>query len=143
MARVEPATITIATGLTGATLAVLVSISSVGAGAVGVSALLLLYPRLPMARIVGSDIAHAVPLTLVAGMGHWALGAIDWHLMGVLLLGSLPGIMIGSYGAVRVPQAVLRVALAAILLVVAGKIGSEELKLSAANIAVMTGSVGH
>src|SRR6185437_10165331 len=93
-----------ATVMVGAALGVLVSISSVGAGAVGVTALLLLYPRLPMARIVGSDIAHAVPLTLVAGVGHWALGAVDWHLMGVLLLGSLPGIVIGSYCAVRVPQ---------------------------------------
>ncbi len=84
-------------------LGVLVSISSVGAGAVGVTALLLLYPRLPMASIVGSDIAHAVPLTLVAGIGHWALGSVDWALMGVLLIGSLPGIVIGSYCAVRVP----------------------------------------
>ena len=67
----------------GVVLGVLVSISSVGAGAVGVTALLLLYPRLPMARIVGSDIAHAVPLTLVAGIGHWAMGAVDWQLMGV------------------------------------------------------------
>ena len=82
--------------MVGAALGVLVSISSVGAGAVGVTALLLLYPRLPMATIVGSDIAHAVPLTLVAGLGHWALGATDWHLMGVLLIGSLPGIVIGK-----------------------------------------------
>jgi len=67
------------------------------------TALLLLYPRLPMASIVGSDIAHAVPLTLVAGIGHWALGDIDWHLMGVLLMGSLPGIVVGSYG--RGPRA--------------------------------------
>ena len=82
-----------ATVVVGMALGVLVSISSVGAGAVGVTALLLLYPRLPMARIVGSDIAHAVPLTLVAGIGHWAMGAIDWPLMGVLLIGSLPGIV--------------------------------------------------
>jgi uncharacterized protein len=108
-------------------LGVLVSISSVGAGAVGVTALLLLYPRLPMVSIVGSDIAHAVPLTLVAGAGHWALGAVDWQLMGVLLMGSLPGIVIGSYSAVRVPQAVLRVALATILLVVAGRMAAQEL----------------
>jgi uncharacterized membrane protein YfcA len=143
MERVDAATTTLVTVLTGAVLGVLVSISSVGAGAVGVTALLLLYPRLPMATIVGSDIAHAVPLTLVAGTGHWALGAVDWHLMGVLLLGSLPGIMIGSYSAVRVPQTVLRVALATILIVVAAKIGTEELKLSTANVAVLTGSVGH
>jgi len=71
-----------------------------------------------------------VPLTLVAGAGHWALGAVDWQLMGVLLMGSLPGIAIGSYSATRVPQTVLRVALAAILLVVAGRMASQELNLS-------------
>jgi uncharacterized membrane protein YfcA len=59
-----------------------------------VTALLLLYPQVPMARIVGSDIAHAVPLTLVAGIGHWATGAVNWQLMGALLIGSLPGIVI-------------------------------------------------
>jgi uncharacterized protein len=125
---VDERTTTIATVIVGIALGVLVSLSSVGAGAVGVTALLLLYPRLPMARIVGSDIVHAVPLTLVAGAGHWALGSVDWHLMGVLLLGSLPGIIIGSWSAVRVPETVLRVALAAVLIVVAGKIGSEELR---------------
>ena len=124
---VDERTTTIVTVMVGIALGVLVSISSVGAGAVGVTALLLLYPRLPMAKIVGSDIVHAVPLTLVAGAGHWALGSVDWHLMGVLLMGSLPGIIIGSYSAVRVPETVLRVALAAVLIVVAGKIGSEEL----------------
>jgi uncharacterized protein len=127
MERVDDKTIAVATVLTGVLLGVLVSISSVGAGAVGVAALLLLYPRLPMVSIVGSDIAHAVPLTLVAGAGHWALGAVDWQLMGVLLMGSLPGIVIGSYSAVRVPQAVLRVALATILLVVAGRMAAQEL----------------
>jgi uncharacterized membrane protein YfcA len=126
-----------ATVLTGAVLGILVSISSVGAGAVGVTALLLLYPRLPMVRIVGSDIVHAVPLTLVAGTGHWALGAVDWHLMGVLLLGSLPGIAIGSYSALRVPETVLRVTLAAVLLVVAGKIGAQELQLSTSTITAL------
>ncbi|HEY5309661.1 MAG TPA: sulfite exporter TauE/SafE family protein, partial [Casimicrobiaceae bacterium] len=103
MERLDDRTIARATVLVGAALGVLVSISSVGAGAVGVTALLLLYPQLPMSRIVGSDIAHAVPLTLIAGIGHWALGAIDWHLMAVLLMGSLPGIIIGSYFATRVP----------------------------------------
>jgi uncharacterized membrane protein YfcA len=128
--HVQPGTTAIATVLAGAALGVLVSISSVGAGAVGVTVLLLLYPRLPMASVVGSDIVHAVPLTLVAGLGHWALGAIDWHLMGVLLLGSLPGIVVGSYSAVRVPETVLRLTLAAILLVVSAKIASEELHFS-------------
>ena len=128
--QVDTGTTIVATVLAGAALGVLVSISSVGAGAVGVTALLLLYPRLPMASVVGSDIAHAVPLTLVAGIGHWALGEIDWHLMGVLLIGSLPGIMVGSYSAVRVPERVLRLALAAILIVVSSKIASDELHLS-------------
>jgi len=128
--RVDPGTTAVATVVAGAVLGVLVSISSVGAGAVGVTVLLLLYPRLPMATIVGSDIAHAVPLTLVAGLGHWALGAIDWHLMSALLMGSLPGIVIGSYSAVRVPERVLRLTLAAILIVISGKIASEELHMS-------------
>jgi len=142
MERVDDRTITIITVATGVALGVLVSISSVGAGAVGVTALLLLYPRLPMAKIVGSDIAHAVPLTLVAGAGHWLLGAVDWHLMGVLLLGSLPGIVIGSYCAVRVPQTVLRVALASILIVVAGNIASKELNLSTSTVAALVSSTG-
>lgn len=107
-------------------LGVLVSISSVGAGAVGVVALLLLYPQLPMARIIGSDIAHAVPLTLVAGTGHWLIGTVDWHLMGSLLAGSLPGIIIGSYFAVRVPGKALRLALAVTLIVVASKLAVDE-----------------
>ena len=103
-----------------------VSISSIGAGAIGVTVLFLLYPKLPMARIVGSDIAHAVPLTLVAGIGHWAMGSIDWQLMGVLLTGSLPGIIVGSYCATRVPETALRLLLAATLVLVAAKLGSDE-----------------
>ena len=124
--RLDEAAIARATVVVGVALGVLVSISSVGAGAVGVTALLLLYPGLPMARIVGSDIAHAVPLTLVAGVGHWAMGAIDWHLMGVLLIGSLPGIVIGSYLATRVPETALRLLLATTLILVAGKLASGE-----------------
>jgi len=126
MERLDDRTIARATVLVGAALGVLVSISSVGAGAVGVTALLLLYPQLPMSRIVGSDIAHAVPLTLIAGIGHWALGAIDWHLMAVLLMGSLPGIIVGSYFATRVPEMALRLMLAVTLIVVAGKLVSSE-----------------
>jgi uncharacterized membrane protein YfcA len=132
MERLDARTTAIATVITGVVLGILVSISSVGAGAVGVTVLLLLYPRLPVATIVGSDIAHAVPLTLVAGAGHWALGDVDWALMGVLLMGSLPGIVIGSYSATRVPETVLRVALASVLVVVAGKIAFAELNLSSA-----------
>ena len=140
MERVDDKTIVVATVVTGALLGVLVSISSVGAGAVGVTALLLLYPRLPMVSIVGSDIAHAVPLTLVAGAGHWALGAVDWQLMGVLLMGSLPGIVIGSYSALRVPETVLRVALASVLILVAGKIGVQELNLQPSTITALYSS---
>ena len=139
--QVDAVTIARATVLVGVALGVLVSISSVGAGAVGVTALLLLYPQLPMARIVGSDIAHAVPLTLVAGIGHWALGTVDWALMGVLLTGSLPGIIIGSYFATRVPETALRLLLAATLIVVAGRLVSNEWPLSSSILATVTQSV--
>jgi uncharacterized membrane protein YfcA len=142
LVQVDDRTTAIATVITGIVLGVLVSISSVGAGAVGVTVLLLLYPRLPMVTIVGSDIAHAVPLTLVAGCGHWALGSVDWSLMGVLLLGSLPGIVIGSYSALKVPETVLRVTLAAVLILVAGKIGVQELQISQSTVTALT-SMSH
>ena len=77
--------------LLGLVLGILVTATSVGAGALGTTALLMLYPRLPVARIAGSDIAHAVPLTLIAGIGHWFLGSVDFALMGALLVGSIPG----------------------------------------------------
>ena len=93
-----------------------------------------------MARIVGSDIAHAVPLTLVAGIGHWAMGAIDWQLMAVLLTGSLPGIIIGSYFATRVPETALRLLLAATLILVASKLGSDEWRLASPIVAASTQS---
>jgi uncharacterized protein len=86
----------------GAVLGVLVSLCSVGAGALGVAVLFFLYPRLPPVRIVGSDLAHAVPLTLVAGLGHWLIGSVDCYIVGALLLGSLPGISIGSHMAARI-----------------------------------------
>jgi uncharacterized protein len=105
---------------TGAVLGVLVTISSVGAGAIGVTALLVLYPRLQMARIVGSDIAHAVPLTLVAGLGHWMLGAVNLPMLASLLMGSIPGIVLGSLFAVRVPDQVLRPVMAVTLALVGG-----------------------
>jgi uncharacterized protein len=110
------------TVLLGAVLGVLVSISSVGAGAIGVTALLMLYPKLPIVRIVGSDIAHAVPLTLIAGAGHWWIGSVDWSLLGSLLVGSIPGIAISSYFASRVPDKVLRPLLAGTLAVVGGRL---------------------
>jgi len=106
----------------GAILGVVVSISSVGAGAIGVTALVLLYPELPLARIVGSDIAHAVPLTLIAGVGHWWLGSVDWPLLGSLLTGAIPGIMLGSYLTGFVPEWVLRPLLAIVLFLVGGRL---------------------
>ena len=110
------------TVLTGAVLGVLVSLSSVGAGALGTTVLFLLYPRISTARIIGSDIAHAVPLTLLAGIGHWWLGSVDWHLLLSLLTGSIPGIVIGSLIAVRVPDGVIRPALACVLLLVGSRL---------------------
>jgi uncharacterized membrane protein YfcA len=107
---------------TGAVLGVLVSITSVGAGALGVTALILLYPRLPTARIVGSDIVHAVPLTFLAGIGHGMIGSINTMILGSLLVGSIPGIIVGSFIAVRVPERVLRLMLAAVLAVVGGRL---------------------
>jgi uncharacterized membrane protein YfcA len=105
------------TVLLGAALGVLVSITSVGAGALGTTALLILYPRLPVARIAGSDIAHAVPLTLIAGIGHWLMGSVDLTLMLSLLAGSIPGIIVGSLLATRSSDSVLRPILAITLLV--------------------------
>lgn len=110
------------TVLTGAILGVLVSISSVGAGALGVTALFFLYPSLPAHRIVGSDIAHAVPLTLVAGAGHWLVGGVDWTLLSSLLIGSLPGIWLGSQVSTRVPERVLRPLLAGMLVLIGSKL---------------------
>ena len=114
------------TVLVGVVLGVLVTISSVGAGAIGVVVLVLLYPQLPMAKIVGSDIAHAVPLTLVAGLGHWMMGSVDWHIIASLLVGSLPGIFAGSYFAIRIPERALQLVLAATLFVVASRMAYEH-----------------
>ena len=124
--QLAPARTAASTVAVGAVLGVLVSISSVGAGAIGVVALVLLYPHLPMSRIVGSDIAHAVPLTLIAGGGHWLMGSVDWHIIGSLLAGSLPGIFLGSYFAVRIPERALKLVLATVLFVVAGRLAYEH-----------------
>ena len=110
------------TAVFGAILGVMVSITSVGAGALGVTVLVFLYPHLPMRRIVGTDIAHAVPLTLLAGLGHWWLGTVDMPLLLNLLIGSLPGIVLGSYYTSRVPERGLRSLLAAVLVLVGGKL---------------------
>jgi uncharacterized membrane protein YfcA len=106
----------------GALIGVAVSLSSVGAGAIGVTALLLLFPMLATARVVGTDIAHAVPLTLLAGFGHAALGHVDWTMLCALLLGSVPGILVGSHFVSRIPERALRHSLAGVLLVAGGKL---------------------
>ena len=106
----------------GAVLGILVSFSSVGAGAIGVTALVLLYPRIWIAQIVGSDIAHAVPLTLIAGLGYGVMGSVDLHTLVSLLTGSLPGIFVGSSISARVPDTALRYLLAAVLIVVGSKL---------------------
>ncbi len=110
------------TVLLGAILGVLVTVSSVGAGAIGVIALLVLYPGMPVARLVGSDIAHAVPLTLVAGFGHWLIGSVDLALLLSLLCGSVPGIVVGSLIGSRASDKLLRPLLAAVLVLVATKL---------------------
>jgi len=115
--QIAPATIVV-----GAALGVLVTISSVGAGAIGVAALFFLYPNLATTRIVGSDIAHAVPLTLVAGLGHATLGTVNYHLLGLLLIGSLPGIWLGSNLGSLIPERWLRGALVTMLVVVGGRL---------------------
>ncbi len=106
----------------GAILGVLVSVTSVGAGALGTTALLILYPKLPVAKIAGSDIAHAVPLTLIAGIGHWLLGTVDFILMASLLVGSIPGIILGSMFGSRASDSLLRPVLAVTLLVVSARL---------------------
>lgn len=106
----------------GAILGVLVTISSVGAGALGVAVLFFLYPKLSPVKIVGSDVAHAVPLTLVAGLGHWMLGSVDWSLLGSLLIGSLPGIWLGTHLSTKVPEHILRRILASMLVLIGSKL---------------------
>lgn len=109
------------TVLTGIFLGVLVTLTSVGAGALGTVVLLFLYPRLATVRIVGTDLAHAIPLTALAGGGHWLMGNVDFTLLGSLLIGSLPGIYIGSYFSAKIPEKYLRPLLALILLIVGSK----------------------
>lgn len=101
----------------GVVLGIIVPLTSVGGGAIGMPVLLLLWPGLPTAYLVGADIAHAVPLTLVAGAGHLLLEPVNWTLLGSLLLGSVPGVAIGSLLSGRVPERLLRWCLATALVV--------------------------
>ena len=111
----------VGTVLTGLMLGCLVTLSSIGAGAVGTVALVFLYPRFPITRIVGTDIAHAVPLTLIAGLGHLALGHVNGALLLNLLVGSIPGIWLGSHASAGIPERWSRPILAALLLTISVK----------------------
>jgi uncharacterized protein len=116
--RRTPRFVTVSTILMGAILGFLVTLSSIGAGALGAVVLLFLYPGLRTVQIVATDIAHAVPLTAIAGMGHWQLGSVDVALLGNLLLGSLPGIYLGSHVGVNIPERAIQTALATLLMVI-------------------------
>jgi uncharacterized membrane protein YfcA len=120
--HVSGPTLNVLTVVTGMVLGIMVSLTSIGAGALGTVALFMLYPLLPTRRLVGTEIAHAVPLTLVAGLGHAGMGSMDWHLLGYLLMGSLPGIYIGSHLAGRIPDTLLRPCLALMLALIGSKL---------------------
>lgn len=107
-----------ATVLIGAVIGALVTLSSVGAGVLGTVALIYLYPRMPTLKIVGTDLAHAIPLTTVAGFGHLTMGHVNFVLLGSLLVGSLPGIWIGSHLSAKISENVLRNTLASVLLII-------------------------
>ena len=119
---INPAYTPAITVILGFVLGFLVTLTSVGAGALGVTALLILYPKLPITRIVGTDVAHAVPLTLAAGLGHASIGTVDYQLLGTLLIGSIPGIWIGSHLSAKVAEHWVRVLLALILVYVGQKL---------------------
>lgn len=109
------------TFVSGIFLGVFVTLSSVGAGAFCAALLMWLYPRLPALHIVGTDIAHAVPLTLIAGLGHLWNNNVDWVLLAGLLTGSLPAVHFGSKAAARVSNRILKPLLASLLLVIGVK----------------------
>ncbi len=111
----------------GIILGFLVTLTSVGAGALGVTALLILYPKLSMSKVIGTDIAHAVPLTLIAGLGHVTLGTVDYGLLGTLLIGSIPGIWIGSHLSIKVAEHWVRLILVIILVTIGQKLAFPEL----------------
>lgn len=104
--------------IAGALLGVLVTLSSVGAGVIGATILLLLYPRMRAIEVVGTDLAHAVPLTAIAGLGHMHLGTTDLSMLAYLLMGSLPGIWLGSKVGMKLPDHILKPIMAVILLVI-------------------------
>ncbi|HJV72572.1 sulfite exporter TauE/SafE family protein [Ideonella sp.] len=111
-----------ATVAAGVLLGVLVTLTSIGAGALGTVMLVYLYPmRLNASKLVGTDLAHAIPLALIAGLGHLSLGNVDYGLLISLLLGSIPGVLIGSFISTRAPLTFIRYAIAIVLGAVAIK----------------------
>ncbi|MBV5350060.1 sulfite exporter TauE/SafE family protein, partial [bacterium] len=111
------------TVLAGVFLGVVVTLTSVGAGALGTVMMLYLYPlRLTPSKVVGTDLAHAIPLALVAGASHWMAGNVNYFLLFSLLAGSLPGVLVGSWLSARASDTVLRPILALLLLLTGLKI---------------------
>ena len=108
--------------LAGVIIGVLVTLSSVGAGALGAAFLFFLYPKFSTVRIVGTDLAHAIPITTIAGLGHWHLGSVDFQLLLSLIIGSLPGIYLGSHTGVQLPEKLMRMLLAFMLLLIGGRL---------------------
>ena len=116
--ELEPATQRTLTVLAGVLIGAVVTISSVGAGVIGMMILLILYPKHAPIRIVGSDLAHAVLITAIAGAGHARMGTVNYELLGWLLLGAMPGIWIGSRLGFGMNPKMLKRAIAGILIVV-------------------------
>jgi len=116
---VQPLLTVLAGGLVG----LFITLTSIGAGALGAPLLLFLYPRrLTPARLVATDLAHAIPLALIAGAGHILLGNVDFHMLGLLLLGSIPGVWVGAHFGGKLPDSILRTAIAAVLALVGLKL---------------------
>ena len=112
------------TVLAGAMLGILVTLTSVGAGAIGAVFLAYLYPlRLTPPKLIATDIVHAIPLALFAGLGHLLIGNVNFSLLGNLLLGSIPAVIVGAMLSARLPHGLLRGALAIVLLSIGVKLG--------------------
>ncbi len=109
----KPATI-----FAGAVIGILVTFSSIGAGVIGAACLCFLYPEFKTIQIVATDLAYAIPITAIAGLGHAYIGTVDYILLGSLLIGSLPGIYAGSHFGTFLPEKVMRPVLASMLLII-------------------------
>lgn len=108
--------------IAGVLISILVTLSSVGAGVIGTAILFILYPHLKTTKIIGTDLAHAIPITLIAGLGHWHLDTVDFTLLISLIIGSLPGVFLGSYMSTMIPDKIIRLILACMLFLIGIKI---------------------